>query len=191
VLLINCSPLQIQKTHILAIATLDEQGAAQYRNAHNQIPESLNPSEYRMLGVMDQDGAVYTLRALDIAGSIYWRVYKHTSAPGLIADGLRPVEVLYEYSALKSTLGFLYGHGGLEVHGFAHAHYVDGKVAVFIRFPRVTSGGRTVIMSEAGIFAFDSDDAGQASNDFPIMAVATMEDGSFVRAYAKTGRGEA
>lgn len=190
-LLINCSPLQIQKTHILAIATLDEQGATQYRNAHNQIPEILNPDEYRMLGVMDQDGAVYTLRVLDIAGSIYWRVYKHASVPGLTGDGVRPVEMLYEYSALKNTLGFLYGYGGLEGSGFAHAHYVDGKVTIFIRFPRASSGGRTVIMSEAGIFAFDSDDAGQASNDFPIMAVATMEDGSFVRAYAKTGQGGA
>jgi hypothetical protein len=179
---IGCSPLSIDWS--FRIETINAQGVKIQRKATPRIPTTLNNAVFRVLGVIDRDFSTYTLRVFDESGRIYWRVYRHISVPLADATGLEPVELAYEHSELKSALGYGYGYGYLISYGDACADMVGGDVYVYIKFP--LSGNATkiaVIMGPGGIFRFISPPTPNAYGK-QILAVAVMEGGGFIRAYA-------
>jgi hypothetical protein len=174
------------------IVITDANGNAQRRIAEGAIPVSLNPNERHVFGLLDRDYAVYTIRALEIAGSIFWRVFRH---PSILASDypstiLPAVELVYEHSAVKATLGYGYGYGYVQSYGEAYAEVYKGDVYIYIQYPKAgNSTGMTVIACPAGVFAFTTAVLYRFDGDGTTMAVARTADGSLIRAYAKTGAG--
>lgn len=182
-------PFQIKKDLNLDIVIIDAELIEHKRKASRDIPTNLNPNEYRILGVLDRDYSVYTMRLFEISGEIVWRVFRHPSIPDdddMVE--LPAVELAYEFSATKTLLGYGYGWGYPSVFGNAHAETYKGNVYIYIKYPLLDDVNHvTVIACPAGIFTFQSPNP--YTDDTNIMAVARTADGSLIRAYAKTGGG--